>query len=49
MIERLAADKALLGQLLLAVLIALFTVVGQFLYVYTGWKAVADSYYDDDE
>ena len=44
LIERLAADKALIGRVVLAALISLFTVIGQFLYVYLGLEAYADSF-----
>ena len=43
LIERLAADKALFSSLVLAALISLFTVIGQFLYVYLGLEAYAES------
>jgi hypothetical protein len=43
LIERLAADKALFGQLVLAALISLFTVIGSFLYVYLELEALAES------
>jgi len=41
---RLAADKVILGQLMLSILIAAFAVIFQALYVITGLKAEVDSY-----
>ena len=41
---RLVADKAILGQLMLSILIAAFAVLFQMLYVVTGLKHIVDSY-----
>ena len=41
---RLAADKVIIGQLMLSILIAAFAVIFQALYVITGLKAEVDSY-----
>jgi hypothetical protein len=41
---RLAADKVILGQLMLSILIAAFAVIFQALYVITGLKVEVDSY-----
>jgi len=41
---RLVADKAILGQLMLSILIAAFAVLFQMLYVITGLKHIVDSY-----
>ena len=41
---RLAADKVIIGQLMLSILIAAFAVIFQAVYVLTGLKGAVDSY-----